>query len=1072
MARIYQQTIIKWAKSIGLPAGTIGSVIVLYILYSIFVGDITVTGNTNDMKCWGADMNNDGSMFYSNWTPQKYNGEYEACFFIVNFTANRDSFWYPINYDPWERNESFMFNPSVKSWKIYRSWGKGWREIPMTISCTGTWCGSPDNTGTQKYSVAWRDMRAYTVMVVAEKHNPKDVIKWKFDIVDPLWLSALSDEYSYKVITSTNVDFKGQKEVTDNGWKFANNSGIIFSAPSELQCDWFDNGPLKHCNTVVEVTNRDGIALSLNGLKYTFSGLEKYNPVIEYSTDATRYFEPLEYKDENDTLLLVVNVERYSWDKWQKVANSVVLPERYAIRAGFYMPKYERTHYNFTLEGLAGGFIPIKYDLDPEVGECGSLTTNTRYYNLTRDLNSSGDCMTITASDVIFDCNGFNITYGKDGTASSIGIDSFSGSNKTIKNCKIDEGSLNCTTSCAAISVGTDETILNNTIYVTSGDGILLTSNSHIIENNTIYTRQGDCIAVGARDINTIKGNILNSTEDYSGTPYGIYMSSGSISNTITNNYIWAGGTTATDAAVYLSNSDDNIFINNTIISSSAGYAVYLRAGSQRNYFYNNTIIHRAGEIAIDSITGSSENVFDKIYVESSCSTQTALFAGTQGIIINNSVFNNTANGYALDFSTQSGNFTVENTLLKATNDYGLHMQNINGIDAAGANNSVFRNVEIISETQNTIYFNTNITYGRFISLNVTAGSDDYAIYFASGNHTRFEDSIFKGFPATNADMRMDATTINISFINCTFRKLVFVGTWAANSPEAYITKEWWWRGYAKDTAGNPLSGASIEIYNSTGHLQNNMTTGADGYTARMNLIEYLSNASAKYFFASPYTFNATKGGYTDADITGWNWTDNNMTFEFMLAGGAPAGDSTAPAVTLYSPPDQNKTNSTTITVNFVCNATDNIKVENVTLYHNQTTWHANVTNTTSLNATQTTFSVGAFTNGTYLWICRACDNSSNCAYASANRTFEVGYNVAVSASTCACASIQAGTAINCAENCTITACNANGQNIVISGFGRIIVTGDVSNYGKLTIKGVSSSSTCNVKCTTGCFRR
>ena len=697
---------------------------------------------------------------------------------------------------------------------------------------------------------------------------------------------AIIDGVVYVNYTTRDVDFNNAKEVIDNGWKFSNNSGIIFSAPSELQCDWFDNGPLKYCNTVVEVTNRDGIALSLNGLKYTFSGLEKYNPVIEYSTDSARYFESQEYKDENDTLLLVVNVERYSWERWKKVADSVVLPERYAIRAGFYMPKYERTHYNFTLEGLAGGFVPIRYDLDPEVGECGTLTENNRYYNLTRNLNSSGDCMTITASDVIFDCNGFNITYGKGGTANSIGIDSFSGSNKTIKNCKIDEGSLNCTTSCAAISAGTSETVLNNTIYVTRGVGILLASNSHTIENNTVYTQQGNCITVGSRDVNTIKGNILNSTEGYSGTPYGIYLSSGSTNNTITNNYIWAGGAGSSDAAVYMSNSDDNTFINNTIISSSAAYALYVTTGSQRNYFYNNTIIQKTAILALDVIGGSSENVFDKIYVESSSSTQTALFGGTQGIIINNSVFNNTANGYALDFSTQSGNFTVENTLLKATNDYALHMQNINGINAAGANNSLFRNVEIITETINGIHFNTNVSYGRYIGLNVTSGSDDYAILFTGMNHTRFEDSVFKGF--ATSDMRIDYPLVNLSFINCTYTRIVPIGTWGPGNSETYWTREWWWRGYAKDTYGNPIEGASIEIYNSTGHLQNNMTTGANGYTARMNLIEYRANNSLKFFYASPYTFNATKGGYTDADITNWNWSTNNMTFEITLGGVEP----------------------------------------------------------------------------------------------------------------------------------------------------------------------------------------
>jgi hypothetical protein len=1080
MARIYEQTILKWAKSIGLPAGTIGSVIVLYILYSIFVGDITVTGYTGDMKCWGADMNNDGSMFYSNWTPQKYKGEYEACFFVVNFTANRDSFWYPINYDPWGRNDSFMFNPSVKSWKIYRSWGKGWREIPMTISCTGTWCGSPDNTGTQKYSVAWRDTRSYTVMVVAEKNSPKDTIKWAFDRVDPLWLSALSDisnEYPYEIIKSSNINFDRKKEITLNSIKYSNNSNIIFSSDSMHSCTYYPSGhpkeAFKHCNITVDIENTRAVAIMVNSLNIKFTGLEKYNPVYYYSTTYdTGYLEFPFYNETDNSILNVTYVERRNYRNYLPLTgvNSLTL-RNLSLMAEFDMPRYIGAKFNVTFAGSLG-VTPITFDLDPEISECGTLSANS-YYTQVGQVNSTGTCYTTSGNDnIVLDCQNNVINYSTAGTANFWGVFLGAGStNITIKNCIIIDGNWSSTAARQAIQISENSTtIFNNTIITNTGNGITVSSMYNNISHNTITTSGGDGITIGALSHNLAEYNTINTTEITSSTPYGIYLASGSTNNTITNNYIWAGGASGGDAALYLTNSDDNIIINNTIISSSAGYTVFLLAGSQRNYFYNNTIIHRAAILALDVITGSSENVFDKIYVESSSGSQTALFAGTQGIIINNSVFNNTANGYALDFSTQSGNSTVENTLLKGTNDYGLHLQNINGIDAAGANNSLFRNVEIISETINGIYFNSNVTYGRFIGLNVTSGSDDYAILFTGMNHTRFEDSVFKGFAAS--DMRIDYPLVNLSFINCTYTIIAPVGTWGPGNSETYWTREWWWRGYAKDTAGNPLSGAFIEIYNSTGHLQNNMTTGADGYTARMNLMEYRANNSLKFFYASPYTFNASKGGYTDADIQGWNWTTNNMTFEFMLAGGAPAGDSVAPVVTLYSPPDQNKTNSTNITVSFVCNVTDNLNVTNVTLYHNQTSWHANITNTTPINGTATTFSVGAFTNGTYLWICRACDNSSNCAYAAANRTFEVGYNVAAVASTCACSSIQAGTAINCAENCTITACNANGQDIVITGFGRIIVTGDVVNYGKLSIKGVSSSSTCNVRCTTGCFKQ
>ena len=67
---------------------------------------------------------------------------------------------------------------------------------------------------------------------------------------------------------------------------------------------------------------------------------------------------------------------------------------------------------------------------------------------------------------------------------------------------------------------------------------------------------------------------------------------------------------------------------------------------------------------------------------------------------------------------------------------------------------------------------------------------------------------------------------------------------------------------------------------------------------------------------------------------------------------------------------------------------------------------------------------------------------------------------------TCECSSIQAGTVINCAENCDITTvCNANGQNIIASGSGTILLTANVINFGNINI-----INGCNVICNGGCF--
>ncbi|MBW3015428.1 hypothetical protein KY330_03335 [Candidatus Woesearchaeota archaeon] len=112
-----------------------------------------------------------------------------------------------------------------------------------------------------------------------------------------------------------------------------------------------------------------------------------------------------------------------------------------------------------------------------------------------------------------------------------------------------------------------------------------------------------------------------------------------------------------------------------------------------------------------------------------------------------------------------------------------------------------------------------------------------------------------------------------------------------------------------------------------------------------------------------------------------WNATN----FTFSVAYSPPVPDNTAPTVSLTYPDDSYFTNSASVTLN--CSATENVNLANVTLYLNLGSWHANETDGSPTNATDSTFSK-TMPEGTYIWNCRACDNSSNCAYASANKTF------------------------------------------------------------------------------------
>ncbi len=92
------------------------------------------------------------------------------------------------------------------------------------------------------------------------------------------------------------------------------------------------------------------------------------------------------------------------------------------------------------------------------------------------------------------------------------------------------------------------------------------------------------------------------------------------------------------------------------------------------------------------------------------------------------------------------------------------------------------------------------------------------------------------------------------------------------------------------------------------------------------------------------------------------------------------------PAVTLNEPGPGNISKNTTITFN--CSATDQEQLVNISLYGNWSGWHNNETKPLTGTDNSTTFTKTLTDNVSYLWNCYACDNMTNCSFASGNYTF------------------------------------------------------------------------------------
>lgn len=152
--RIYSERVKKY----GIATGVIGiplSILAIFFLASL--GALDITGYSYDEICTGSEI--------------------APCNVYINISVNEDIFIYPSNN--WS-NTPFKTNPHPENVKMYRSWGKSWREIKLNQSCTGTWCGLSNSKDVRKFSFAFREGRNYQLKFEIIKSDPKEDISWSF----------------------------------------------------------------------------------------------------------------------------------------------------------------------------------------------------------------------------------------------------------------------------------------------------------------------------------------------------------------------------------------------------------------------------------------------------------------------------------------------------------------------------------------------------------------------------------------------------------------------------------------------------------------------------------------------------------------------------------------------------------------------------------------------------------------------------------------------------------------------------------------------------------------------------
>lgn len=172
---------------------------------------------------------------------------------------------------------------------------------------------------------------------------------------------------------------------------------------------------------------------------------------------------------------------------------------------------------------------------------------------------------------------------------------------------------------------------------------------------------------------------------------------------------------------------------------------------------------------------------------------------------------------------------------------------------------------------------------------------------------------------------------------------------------------------------------------------------GTSGFIFNTNSTPFnMDNLNSSVFY-----INSSAGKFAKVKIISINQTPNyptnetptSITFEYTYQDSgsrsfaSSASDDQAPTVTLNT---TNNTRFGSTSVELICSAVDNIMVSNISLYGNWSSgWHLNETKTSTTNNTQKTFTK-TIPEGDYVWNCYACDNSSNCSFATINGTFTV----------------------------------------------------------------------------------
>jgi len=278
------------------------------------------------------------------------------------------------------------------------------------------------------------------------------------------------------------------------------------------------------------------------------------------------------------------------------------------------------------------------WDMPTQIDSCQDLSVAGDYI-LNQSVDGAGSCFTISASDIILDCNGYEIT----GDGTGIGID-IQADGSTVKNCIINVGNYqyginidgfsnnlltgnNVTVDFSSeygiqLSNSNSNTLSGNNvsgvmaIYLLDGSSYNVIIGNYVdgsatgsaitLETDTSYNNITDNTAIGNAGIDLVgsSNNIITNNVAYGIDGYGIGVNSADY-NIFTGNNVTLTGA-GSEAGIVIQSSDNNVFTDNIVISET--YGIWLNQPSDYNIFTDNIITISGEDYRVSFPSGSDYN--------------------------------------------------------------------------------------------------------------------------------------------------------------------------------------------------------------------------------------------------------------------------------------------------------------------------------------------------------------------------------------------------------------------------------------------------------------------------------